>query len=145
MTPAGSATKAVPPFTACPPLELGGVLLLLEQATATMAATATTATPARRCMRLPRYICAPLSWRTGALVRLYRSCVQKPRRPGLGSPSRGGRGGLATSQGHARQGARFAWPLPPLSDTIEPAPLHALAEPQRASQRSLSTNDSLRA
>src|SRR5262249_18951531 len=108
-----TATVAVPPLTAFPPLDEGGVELEL-QPTATMAATATTATPVRRRVRLPRYICAPLSWRTGAALRLYRSCGQKPRRPGLDSPSRGGSGGWRLGRATPGKGRTLHAHLPPL-------------------------------
>src|SRR5262252_8674783 len=88
--PLMTAIVAVPPLVACP--LGGGEEREPPQPAATMAAPATTATPARRRVRLPRYICAPLSWRTGTPLRDDRSCVQKPRRPGLGTPSRGGSG-----------------------------------------------------
>src|SRR5215831_11541420 len=85
--PLMTATVAVPPLVACP--LGGGEELEPPQPAATIAAPATTATPARRRVRLPRYIYAPLSWRTGAPLRAHRSCVQIPRRPQPGLPSRG--------------------------------------------------------
>src|SRR5215813_13470592 len=82
--PLMTAIVAVPPLVACP--LGGGEELEPPQPAATMAAPATTATPARRRVRLPRYICAPLSWRTGTPLGAYRSCVQVREGPSLAFP-----------------------------------------------------------
>src|SRR5215831_8432510 len=130
--PLMTATVAVPPLVACP--LGGGEELEPPQPAATIAAPATTATPARRRVRLPRYIYAPLSWRTGAPLRATDPVCSYREGPSLASRV------AATRSAGTRPGPRrrcrtwlaAPWPAGP-SVTIEPAPLRAMAGPQRAS------------